>query len=306
MSNVDRYLRYISTRPSPTGENLAGVSKQSPFSIGIASGETLFREIHSAKQISLICYSRRNDKLVRNYKIVVGSRLPYDGALLGHCLANNMLGSRLLDVGSGTGIVSIHACSFRPDVQALGIEISRSEFSAAQSNIKLNRLEDRCAVLLQDLFEMKTVDMEFDTVVCNPPMLPGELGFVSGQHKMSFTDALLQWIVAHGSSSCRDVFIHFFDFLGITNQTGNWPSLNQLATKYGFELAVVQNHVKQLSPGSRTRAAMLQLGEHFPLGEIIVNHKVIRIHEFTASLTFNENMPIGIPQSFVRLRRTNL
>ncbi len=77
-------------------------------------------------------------------------------------------GQSLLEVGAGTGLVSIHAAKLgakvtATDVNPHALELARR--NAARNNVRVN-------IIHSDLFD--TVTGEFDVIAFNPPYLPSD------------------------------------------------------------------------------------------------------------------------------------
>ncbi|MEM4263160.1 MAG: methyltransferase [Thermoplasmata archaeon] len=75
-------------------------------------------------------------------------------------------GERVLEIGSGTGIVSLHCAKAGADVTAT--DISEDAVRLTESNASRNMLHLK--VLKSDLFE--GIEGQFDLIVFNPPYLP--------------------------------------------------------------------------------------------------------------------------------------
>ncbi|HLJ79286.1 MAG TPA: cyclopropane-fatty-acyl-phospholipid synthase family protein [Acidobacteriaceae bacterium] len=72
-------------------------------------------------------------------------------------------GERFLDVGCGWGGLILHAARHY-GVTARGITLSRRQFEEASCRIRDNRLEDRCAVALQDYRDLDPKLESFDKI----------------------------------------------------------------------------------------------------------------------------------------------
>jgi release factor glutamine methyltransferase len=77
-------------------------------------------------------------------------------------------GSRVLDVGTGSGAVALALKDERPDLRIAGSDLSVGALELAQSNAERLRLDVRW--LSADLLE--GVPDEFDAVLANPPYVP--------------------------------------------------------------------------------------------------------------------------------------
>lgn len=77
-------------------------------------------------------------------------------------------GERILDMGSGAGLISLHAAKAGGEVVA--VDINPHAVECTRKNALRNNL--RMDVLMSDLFEK--VDGYFDVIAFNPPYLPEE------------------------------------------------------------------------------------------------------------------------------------
>ncbi len=75
-------------------------------------------------------------------------------------------GCRILDMGTGSGIVAIRAAQLGAVVTA--VDINPEAVRCARINVLLNRLEDRVRVVEGDLFEPVRGE-RFDRILFNPP-----------------------------------------------------------------------------------------------------------------------------------------
>lgn len=89
-----------------------------------------------------------------------------DGVLLGAwgCVEGN----RILDVGTGTGLIALMAAQRNKDATILGIDIDEASILQARENIAESPFSDRVSCALQD-FTSFCPDNRFDAILCNPP-----------------------------------------------------------------------------------------------------------------------------------------
>jgi release factor glutamine methyltransferase len=82
---------------------------------------------------------------------------------------------RALDIGTGTGALTLailHAC---PQARAVAVDISTEALKLAESNAVRNHLQERVQFRQGDLFD-PVVSETFDLIVSNPPYIPsGEI-----------------------------------------------------------------------------------------------------------------------------------
>lgn len=84
----------------------------------------------------------------------------------------DLLGKKVLDVGTGSGILALEAA--RGDGEVTAIDINPEAISYAREEAIEDGLGNRIEFLESDLFE--NVEGKFDLIVFNPPYLPGQEG----------------------------------------------------------------------------------------------------------------------------------
>lgn len=99
-----------------------------------------------------------------------GYRFSIDAVLLaGHIRLKP--GDRVVDLGTGCGIIPLMLGYCYPDVFLWGVEIQEELAHLARRNISLNRMENQIRILQCDLKSLSRdmVESFVDVVVCNPP-----------------------------------------------------------------------------------------------------------------------------------------
>ena len=94
-----------------------------------------------------------------------------DGVLLGAWAAG---GTRILDVGTGTGLVALMMAQRFPQAQVTGIDIDTGAVRQATENAMESPFKDRITILQADVTMMEDAD-GFDAIVCNPPFFDHSL-----------------------------------------------------------------------------------------------------------------------------------
>ena len=76
-----------------------------------------------------------------------------DGVLLGAwgCVD----GHRILDIGTGSGLIALMAAQRNPDAEVLGIDIDEGAISQAQENIVESPFGERVGCILQDILTFR-------------------------------------------------------------------------------------------------------------------------------------------------------
>lgn len=77
---------------------------------------------------------------------------------------------KLLDLGTGSGIIAILATYKNQLKNTVGIELQTELADMANRSVLLNKLENNIKIINADMKKLKQFDLpEFDIVVCNPP-----------------------------------------------------------------------------------------------------------------------------------------
>ncbi|PAB58087.1 tRNA1(Val) (adenine(37)-N6)-methyltransferase [Anaeromicrobium sediminis] len=108
-------------------------------------------------------------RLIQNPK---GFCFGIDAVLLSN-FAQVKTNSKVMDLGTGTGIIPILLAGKTDAKEIVGIEIQEEVANMANRSVKLNNLEDRVKILNEDLKEIpsKVENYTFDVVVSNPPYM---------------------------------------------------------------------------------------------------------------------------------------
>lgn len=94
-------------------------------------------------------------------------RVGTDGVLLG-ALAQIEQARNVLEVGTGTGLISLMLAQRNPSAQFLGIDISEEAVLLTRNNFEHSPFRSRLTNIHQDFKQFET-DRKFDLIVSNPP-----------------------------------------------------------------------------------------------------------------------------------------
>lgn len=133
--------------------------------------------------MSLLHSGERLDDLQRNgYRIIQDpGRFCFgmDAVLLSGFAAEGVKpGTRLLDLGTGTGIIPILLSARTRAAHLTGLEIQAQSADMARRSVALNGLENRISIIQGDIREAGELfsAASFDVVTCNPPYMIGQHG----------------------------------------------------------------------------------------------------------------------------------
>jgi Predicted O-methyltransferase len=133
---------------------------------------------------TLVKPGERVDDLHRNqYKIIQNTKkfcFGMDAVLLsGYAKVNP--GERVLDLGTGTGIIPILMEAKTQGKHFTGLEIQEESADMARRSVSLNKLEDKVEIVVGDIKEASTLFglASFDVVTSNPPYMNHNHGIVN-------------------------------------------------------------------------------------------------------------------------------
>lgn len=96
-------------------------------------------------------------------------------------------GATVLDMGTGTGIIPILLSAKTEASFLTGLEIQKESADMAQRSVKMNKLEDRIAIVEGDIKEACELfpKASFDVITCNPPYMIGMHGIKNPDEPMA-------------------------------------------------------------------------------------------------------------------------
>jgi len=117
---------------------------------------------------------RIDDLQLNNLKIIQnkdGFCFGIDAVLLSDFAKDICNNSKVLDLGTGTGIVGTLLCAKTNLSKIYGIDIQKDVCDMASRSVKLNNLEDKFEIINSNIKDLKNIFEEdtFDAIVSNPP-----------------------------------------------------------------------------------------------------------------------------------------
>ncbi len=94
-----------------------------------------------------------------------------DSILLSDFAKEIKKGSKVIDLGTGTGIIGILLCMKTELSKIMGVEIQKEVYDMAKRSIKLNNLENKFEIINENIKNLENIieTGTFDAVVTNPP-----------------------------------------------------------------------------------------------------------------------------------------
>jgi tRNA1Val (adenine37-N6)-methyltransferase len=119
-------------------------------------------------------------KDIRLFQAKKGYRFSIDALLLENFISARRL-ERGIELGTGSGIISILLARRLKDTGIIAVEIQKSLAERAKRNVSLNGLDGKVEILSKDIKELKKVfpTNEFDFAFSNPPFRKTKTGRLS-------------------------------------------------------------------------------------------------------------------------------
>ena len=130
-----------------------------------------------------------------------------DSVLLSDFAKNIRHNSKVIDLGTGTGIINILLSGKTKASKFIGVEIQEEVAEMAKRSVELNNLEDKIAILNENILNLKNLydAKSFDAVVTNPPYKKINTGLINENNK--------KLISRHEITASLKDFIHISSYL---------------------------------------------------------------------------------------------
>lgn len=124
----------------------------------------------------------KNLKIIQNTK---GFCFGIDAVLLSDFAKNIKKNAKVLDLGTGTGIISILLCGKTNLEKIIGVEVQKEVANMAKRSSKLNNLENKFEIINENIINLENIyeRNSFDVIVTNPPYKKENTGIVNEEEK---------------------------------------------------------------------------------------------------------------------------
>ena len=161
-------------------------------------------------EITLKENERIDDLEFKNLKIIQnkdGFCFGIDSVLLSDFAKNIRHNSKVIDLGTGTGIINILLSGKTKASKFIGVEIQEEVAEMAKRSVELNNLEDKITILNENILNLKNLydARSFDAVVTNPPYKKINTGLINENNK--------KLISRHEITASLKDFIHISSYL---------------------------------------------------------------------------------------------
>lgn len=107
-----------------------------------------------------------------------------DGTLLGAWAAAPSGQCRILDIGTGTGLIALMMAQRFPEAEVTGIDIDEDAVTQADENVRLSPFSERVRIYRQDIVNFTDI-IGFDAIVSNPPYFVDSLACPDDQRTIA-------------------------------------------------------------------------------------------------------------------------
>ncbi len=114
------------------------------------------------------------------YQKKKGYRFSIDAVLLADYVGR-LKGRRVIDLGTGCGVVPLMIAKNDPERKIVGVEIQDTLYDLARRNVTVNGFEERIEIIKQDFRSIKGIypHESFDIVSANPPYIKADSGRIN-------------------------------------------------------------------------------------------------------------------------------
>ena len=140
------------------------------------------------KEIIVKENERIDDLGLKNLKIIQdkeGFCFGIDAVLLSDFAKNLKKDAKVIDLGTGTGIIATLLCGKTNLRKVIGVEIQSEVADMAKRSIKLNQLQNKFEIINEDINHIfnQLEKNSFDDVVTNPPYQKKNAGIINNKEK---------------------------------------------------------------------------------------------------------------------------
>lgn len=152
---------------------------------------------------------RIDDLEFKNLKIIQNKQgfcFGIDAVLLSDFAKNIKKNAKVMDLGTGTGIISILLCGKTQLSKIIGVEVQKEVYDMACRSAKLNALENRFEIINENIINLNSIfqNNSFDVIVTNPPYKKLNTGLINDEQKKLI--------------SRHEILANLEDFVGVSSK----------------------------------------------------------------------------------------
>ena len=138
------------------------------------------------------------------YQDLAGMKVGTDSIILGSTIKIKSKYKRIIDVGTGTGLLSLMIAQKSSNSDITAVEIDSNAYHQAKINIDKCKWRNRINLIYADAKQLK-IDHKYDLIICNPPY------FSNSKQSM----------ITSKNTARHQVELTFKDLLNIWDKIGN-------------------------------------------------------------------------------------
>lgn len=191
-----------------------------------------------------------------------------DGTLLGAWAHAPEGRCRILDIGTGTGLIAMMMAQRYPQAEIVGVDISSEACAQARENVKYSPFFKRVSIVNFDIAEYDSGEL-FDTIVSNPPYFVNSLNCPDENRT----------IARHSDSlSYKDLLKQVIRLL---SDEGNFSlvipteSISAIESEVAFEgLFLSRKYLIKTTPRKSPKRVLMEFHK-YPSGHIDISEEVL-------------------------------
>lgn len=191
-----------------------------------------------------------------------------DGTLLGAWAAAPSAPRRILDIGTGTGLIALMMAQRFPQAEVIGLDIDADAVAQACENVSLSPFSERVTILHQDIVNFQDT-ISFDAIVSNPPYFVDSLASpdrqrTTARHTVSLTYADLM----------KQAFRLLNDdgIFSVVIPSESRSRIEAAACLQGFFLTRIC--LVRTTPRKQPKRLLIEFRKH-PVKELVINEGII-------------------------------
>ena len=205
-----------------------------------------------------------------------------DGVLLGAWAPIAPTAQRILDIGTGTGLIALMLAQRYPSLNITAIDIDKSSIEQATENIKNSPFAQYVTTHHTSL-QSYNPEEKYDAIVCNPPYFVASLKCPDSQRTQArHTDSLsFDELLSHSARLLNDE-----GSLSVILPVAEGNQLIELAPKYGFfqEWKKTQDN-EPTAPPKRLLLQFVMQNSQLNHSSFLISHSSLTIeiarHQYT-------------------------
>jgi len=191
-----------------------------------------------------------------------------DGTLLGAWARVPLASARILDIGTGTGLIALMMAQRFPKASVLGIDIDPDAISQAQENVNASPFANR--IIIKDKNVLYFEDAKgFDAIVTNPPFFVNALTSPNDQRTLARHTVSLTY---EGLMKAANRLLNPHGIFSLVIPTESRPELESKAIMEGFFITRVCQI--RTTPRKEAKRQLIEFSK-YPVDKLLIEDGII-------------------------------